>query len=315
MHLLPAARNGPSAAGWRARDTGIKEPGKAGIRAGSTNQHMTGIDMDTSPTHAGELQHDMIGRVTLRAGSRLLQSAFSPVFEHRDGVLTPAFVTAHCTDTWAGRESVADVMLPGRANARVAAAMHRANLVFRDPESLGYCEVLPDHCRLRGEALGGLLSGAADSGLEAGAVIWHSGSDGTNRHAGSCRLAREAGMKVCATLDGAMQGLEEFPDFVPDIVQLAPQWSAPLLAGVSGAAVLVRSLVTALNERGCAVWMDGIGTLADLQAAIDAGVNLLQGPAIASPVVAGCVSGWRPLNVQALLMEESGAVVPLRMRG
>lgn len=276
---------------------------------------MTGADQSNRPAIAAALEHDMIGRVMLRAGSRVFQSVYSPVFEHGNGVLKPVFVTAHCADVLSDTDGEARQTGSGRAGERVAAAMHRANLVFRDPEHLGYCEVLPERGQLRDHALGGLLAGARASGLEAEQVIWHCGAQGTARRVEACRIARDMGMKVCASLDLREDGLPDLAGFTPDIVQMSPQWSAGLLAGVPGAARLARTVTEALEAEGSAVWMDAIGTTAELQAALNAGVRYLQGPALGKPVVAGSETGWRSLNVQALLMEHEGAVVPLRRRG
>lgn len=249
-----------------------------------------------------ELVHDMIGRARICAEGQWHESAFRPVFCHEGGILVPVFVTAEPVGASGGPFSPVLDML--------ARQMHRDNLFLRDPDGLGYSEQLPSW--QNGESdLPSLLAAGKEAGMEA-CDLWCDFSAQGHQVPDLLGKARALGMRIITGLPemgtgGRAAGKQA------DIVRLGPEWETGSLTDLPATVTLMRGLCQRIIGQGSAVWLDGVTSPAMLDAALEAGVTHVSGDWVARPVLAGCITGWRPLNADA--MRREGGVVALRQRG
>src|SRR5690606_35263859 len=86
----------------------------------------------------------------------------------------------------------------------------------------------------------------------------------------------------------------------PDIVRVSGRWFRQL-AAVPGAALLFRSLVAGLSERGAAVMVDGIAARRELACAAAGDALFLEGSLLSEPRLAGAVIETEPVELAGLL--------------
>ena len=84
------------------------------------------------------------------------------------------------------------------------------------------------------------------------------------------------------------------------MLHLGAEWSGAWLENVPEAQSLLGSLVERVRQSGCGVSMTGISTAAQLDVALGAGVQWVQGGYLAPAVAAGQSTGWQELNAAAL---------------
>ncbi len=215
----------------------------------------------------------------------------------------PAFVTAEPIGP-AGQAV-------SHAFGRLARQMHRDNLFLRDPEALGYCEQVPS-ARSGDRGLLALLSAGVQADMAAG-DLWCDFSRQVLQKPDGIARARGLGMRVITGLphDDMVRTL----DNTADIIRLGPEWETGSLTALAGTAALLKGLCQRITGQGSAIWLAGVTSPQTLDAALDAGVTHVSGDWLARPVVAGCVSGWRPLNADVMRRDTRDAVVALRRRG
>lgn len=93
--------------------------------------------------------------------------------------------------------------------------------------------------------------------------------------------------------------LERVEMIEPDIVKIDGQWFRQITAA-SGTVRLLSSLVQGFKDRGAEVFVEGIETPRQLQVALDAGADFLQGYLLGRPALAGAIFDERPLDIAAL---------------
>ena len=126
--------------------------------------------------------------------------------------------------------------------------------------------------------------------------------------------ARALGMRTIAGLPHDDMALSD--GFAPtDIIRLGPEWETASLTLLAGISVLLKGLCQRIAGQGSAIWLAGVTSPQALDAALDAGVTHVSGDWLARPVLAGCVTGWRPLNGDVMRREGEGGVVALRRGG
>jgi EAL domain-containing protein (putative c-di-GMP-specific phosphodiesterase class I) len=83
-------------------------------------------------------------------------------------------------------------------------------------------------------------------------------------------------------------GLEQVTTIRPDVVRIEGAWFRRVME-VPRASRLLRPLFAGFTDAGAAVLVDGIETAAQLDAALEAGAALVQGPLLAKPALAGSI--------------------------
>ncbi|HEV7415908.1 MAG TPA: EAL domain-containing protein [Tianweitania sediminis] len=106
--------------------------------------------------------------------------------------------------------------------------------------------------------------------------------------------------------------LEQVSFIKPDVVKIDGPWFRRV-AGVPRATRLLRPLFSGFQDAGAAVLVDGIETASQLDAALEAGAVLVQGPLLGQPMLAGSLFPAAPIE-RATLTGPQGNVVRLADR-
>lgn len=99
----------------------------------------------------------------------------------------------------------------------------------------------------------------------------------------------------------------------PDMVRIEPALFRRMVRA-PGAIRLLETLVAALKRGGFGVLVAGIETPAELQAAAMAGADLMQGPLLARPALAGTLLDMTPIDPQAHVEGEGDIAPPASAR-
>lgn len=128
-------------------------------------------------------------------------------------------------------------------------------------------------------------------------------SNGTLR--GIVKELRRHGIRIAVDDFGCEHSnMERVETLSPDIVKIDGEWFRQLVS-FPASARLVATIVGGFREKGVQVLTEGIETADQLQAAIDAGVNYVQGFLLAGPQLAGADVVWETLDVSELLSTEN----------
>jgi EAL domain-containing protein (putative c-di-GMP-specific phosphodiesterase class I) len=120
---------------------------------------------------------------------------------------------------------------------------------------------------------------------------------------------RAMGIRIAIDDFGAGHStVDRFALVHPDFVKIDGAWFRGLQEGAQTARMFPL-VVAAFQDLGAKVLVEGIETADGLQAALDAGVDCLQGFLLAQPALAGTIFDERPKSIGDLL---SRKVVPLR---
>jgi len=121
---------------------------------------------------------------------------------------------------------------------------------------------------------------------------------------------RWKGIRVALSVFGIGQaGEDEIELLRPDVVRVNGGWFEEMCRD-SATARLFAPIVSALQDQGAKVLVEGIDNTASLRIALDANVDLLQGDLLAPAALAGTVAGDAPLPV-ARLLSGGRNVIPL----
>ena len=122
---------------------------------------------------------------------------------------------------------------------------------------------------------------------------------------------RALGVRIAVDDFGAGHStVERFALVKPDFVKIDGAWFRGLQDSAQSAR-LFPPVVTAFQELGAKVLVEGIETAGELQAALDAGVDCVQGFFLAQPALAGMGFDQTPRPISALLSGEA-KIVTLR---
>lgn len=125
---------------------------------------------------------------------------------------------------------------------------------------------------------------------------------------GIVKELRRHGIRIAVDDYGcAHSNIERVETLSPDIVKIDGEWFRQLVSFPASAS-LVASIVDNIRDRGMLVLTEGIETAEQLQAAIDAGVNYVQGFLLAEPQVAGSDVDWETLDIANLLAAKDNVV-------
>ena len=263
---------------------------------------------------------DEIGLESGCYGLYRLRSLCQPIFKRRERTLKMVAAEATVRPYLAGEEVPSEVFLAavadddqdfiGRMGLALSLRNHRnigidgLDLVV-DPEGFEP-DTLTDRIRLVVEELAG-------AELDAGSVVCalgeHSASDKTllSRIAGEMR---GRGLRIAVGDFGAGHWTDEAVDTLrPEIVRIAGDWFRQVCRDATTVR-LFEAVVSRLRERQSKVLVTGIESGEQLAVALQAGVDLLQGPHLAAPVLVGTVLSETPLSI-AEKLGEARRIIPL----
>ncbi|BCH23794.1 diguanylate phosphodiesterase [Mesorhizobium sp. L-8-10] len=121
---------------------------------------------------------------------------------------------------------------------------------------------------------------------------------------------RRAGLRIAVGDFGSGHAtLERIGLVKPDIVTIDEAWFHRLCED-EGTVRLFGPIAATFRQLGSQVLVSGIETPAQLRIALDGGADLLQGPLLSTPALAGSTFDETPLLIEKLL-RTSGKVVPL----
>jgi EAL domain-containing protein (putative c-di-GMP-specific phosphodiesterase class I) len=124
------------------------------------------------------------------------------------------------------------------------------------------------------------------------------------------REMRRNGLRVAVDDFGAGHSTEARVRLLePDIVKIDGGWFAELCRHTA-AEKLFRPLISLLHDQGAEVLVEGIEKPGQLQIALDAGADLLQGYLLGRPVLTGTLLSGEPLLIDNLLRPPA-KVIPL----
>jgi EAL domain-containing protein (putative c-di-GMP-specific phosphodiesterase class I) len=255
-------------------------------------------------------------------GDYRLRSAYQPIFAPRGGLLAPVAVEALIEPHRAGRAVPPAAFFQDVAAAErpyveaMCRTLHLRNfrnigvegidLFFSyDPRIGGRPGRALAEIRLRARHLGEIE-------LEPGMLVCAISEQAAAGEALLPRMVREMrrnGLRIAIDGFGAGHSSDERLRLVePDIVKMDGAWFAELCRHAA-AERLFRPLVGLLHDRGARVLVAGIEQPLHLQIALEGGADLLQGPYLAKPALAGTIFREEPLDIDFLL-RRSGKILP-----
>lgn len=261
--------------------------------------------MPSRELYESELRLDEIGRATMPFGAHLLQSAFSPIYRVAGNDLVPwAFVADTVVTDMSGFviEDAPGAELAMQSNI----AMHHANLAHRDGDGLAYLERWAGAPDKAFDGLADLVLAAVVAEIPPERLIWEIGLDDVQALEPALEQARRLGVSVCLRPDGQAASLLALPDDVQaDLVRLDLDRDFR----ATGRATLLHMAVAHFQARGSAVLAGGIGKPVQLEAALEAGADHVEGAMFGPPVLAGRRAGWRPLDARILAAGSSNVIM------
>jgi EAL domain-containing protein (putative c-di-GMP-specific phosphodiesterase class I) len=263
---------------------------------------------------------DEIGLETGCYGIYRLRSLYQPIFRRREKTLKMVAVEGTAVPYVAGEEVSSEVFLAavsdddqdfvGRISLALPLRNHRnigldtLELVV-DPEGIEPGALI-DRIRLVVAELDG-------SGLDPASVICALGEHAASDRALLSRLAdemRRHGLRIAGGDFGAGHWTDEAVDLLkPEIVRIDGNWFRQVCRDATTIR-LFDAVVSRLRERQAKVLVTGIESGEQLGMALGAGADLLQGPHLAPPALAGTALDTAPLSI-AERLGDAQKIVPL----
>jgi EAL domain-containing protein (putative c-di-GMP-specific phosphodiesterase class I) len=243
---------------------------------------------------------DEVGQAYLRRGEYIVKTMLEPIFAIRDDDLTPAGFRAFSGYFHVHRQAEGPERLDAEPAFEVAcnlAHIRNFSLVQEQDDAMLLLafRLLPETGFRAFLQL--LEKEAAASELDPARIVCEQAMHGTrvlDDVEAEAGMLRERGLRVCI---GGLGGADLAPATVerlkPDIVRLDAGWLRRVAAIRQGRALL-SSLTRCVRSCGISVMADEIAEEADLALAREIGVDLLAGPALARPFVAGADPGHQP---------------------
>jgi EAL domain-containing protein (putative c-di-GMP-specific phosphodiesterase class I) len=249
-----------------------------------------------------------------------LRSLYQPIFKRRERTLKMVAVEATVLPYVAGEEVPSEVFLAavtdddqdfiGRMGLALSLRNHRnigvdtLELVV-DPEGIEPGTLI-DRIRLVVEELAG-------AELDAGRVVCALGEHAASDKALLSRLAGEMrghGLRIAVGDFGAGHWTDEAVELLrPEIVRIDGDWFRQVCRDATTVR-LFDAVVSRLRERQSKVLVTGIESGQQLAVALQSGVDLLQGPHLAAPVLVGTIVNETPLSITEKL-GEARRIIPL----
>lgn len=263
---------------------------------------------------------DEIGIESGCYGIYRLRSLYQPIFRRREKTLKMVAVEGTAAPYIGGEEVPSEVFLTAASDddqdfiRRLGVAVSLRNHRNIDAEMLDLFlglegtdpEVLVDRIRL----VAGELAGAE---LEPGRVVCALGERAAGEATLLARLAeamRGCGLRTAVGDFGAGHWTDEAVDILkPEIVRIDGGWFRQVCRDATTIR-LFDAVVSRLRERSAKVLVSGIASELQLGVALKVGADLLQGPHLAAPALAGTEIDQRPLSI-AHKLGEAQRIVPL----
>ncbi|RLP25438.1 EAL domain-containing protein [Mesorhizobium sp. YM1C-6-2] len=263
---------------------------------------------------------DEIGIESGCYGIYRLRSLYQPIFRRREKTLKMVAVEGTAAPYIGGEEVPSEVFLTAVSDddqdfiRRMGVAVSLRNHRNIDAEMLDLFlglentdpEMLADRIRL----VAGELPGAE---LEPDCVVCALGEHAAAETALLSRVAetmRGYGLRIAVGDFGAGHWTDEAVDILkPEIVRIDGGWFRQVCRDATTIR-LFDAVVSRLRERQAKVLVSGIESELQLGVALKVGADLLQGPHLAAPALAGMEMDHRPLSI-AHKLGEAQRIVPL----
>jgi EAL domain-containing protein (putative c-di-GMP-specific phosphodiesterase class I) len=263
---------------------------------------------------------DEIGIESGCYGIYRLRSLYQPIFKRREKTLKMVAVEGTTAPYIAGEEVPSEVFLAavtdddhdfvGRMGLALSLRNHR-NIgldtleLFVDPEGIEPGALI-DRIRL-------VVGELAGSGLDPGQVICAFGEHAASDSTLLSRLAHEVrsyGLRIAVGDFGAGHWTDEAVDLLkPEIVRIDCDWFRQVCRDTTTVR-LFDTVVSRLHERPSKVLVAGIDSSQQFAVALQAGVDLFQGPHLAAPAQVGTGLDETPLSI-AERLGEAKRIIPL----
>jgi len=237
---------------------------------------------------------DEIGLAHLRHGMLVARTAFEPLYPVGGERTKPRYLRASTSWFLGGREirqaalGATGLGCGDRAFELSCALAHMRNLFIEDPDTR-LVVPLPEVDDDLFEAFIAALDGQSESGdIEPDRIVFElmapAGPAALGRMASALRAR---GGALCLGDFGSAGSSSELIEAVaPDYVRLDARW-VRLAGGIDPSRRLLSSLVSLLREGGRTTILAGMTTPDDRQTAHEVGVELIGGPLLCPPYVAG----------------------------
>jgi len=272
------------------------------------------------------LDLDEVGIASARFDDYRLKTTHQPIFRHDNDVLTPFGVEARLVAEKPDEVATAPIdffdALPAERRSFAEALCRRLHVenvrnigVFEPSDFDTYLTIDP-----RPETEGGAIAEVAslirllnEQGVDPLTVICEIGDAGGRDIKALVALAAElrgAGIRVAiAELRVGQPEIDRVAAVDPDIIKIDGNWFRSM-HDTAETAKLLPAVVSAFSSLGPArIFVQGIETPAELEAALRAHADYVQGIALAPPALAGVVFDPNPRSIEALLAP-LGKVVP-----
>lgn len=252
---------------------------------------------------------DEIGVDYARYAGHVLRSAYQPIFAYEGSLLRPAMVEGR---VWAYRDGVAlpsgnlfgDTPLADRwVVEALGRALHIGNhfhLGAPLPLLVKFELAAPQVVELSLEGLRRAVARNERAGLAPVSLVCAISEDDGEDVGLAARVAevlRSAGIRIAiADFGGGQRAARLVERMRPSLVQLDGPWFR-MISDHSRAAKLLSPLVQSVKQNGASVIASGIETRRQLDAAIESGVDFLQGYFLARPALAASGRDFGPLEL------------------
>lgn len=244
---------------------------------------------------------DEIGLAYLRQGMLIARTAFEPLQPARAQEVASPILRASTAWFLGGREVRQEALGAtgfscGDAAFELACALaHMRNLFFEEPDAK-LLLALPALDEASTERFLKALDGEAETGdIEPDRVVFELTAETDRTHLADMSAAlRMRGFALGIGDFGGMGSSAALIETVdPNFVRLDTQW-VRLAGGIDPSRRLLSSLVSLLHDGGRTTVLAGIASVEDREAALAIGVDLIAGPLIAPPYLAGTDGPHRP---------------------
>ncbi|MGY6710685.1 MAG: EAL domain-containing protein [Rhizobiaceae bacterium] len=243
---------------------------------------------------------DEIGLAYLRHGMLVARTAFEPLQPLRSSQTGPRFLRASTAWFLDGREirqsALGEAVLScGNHAFELACALaHMRNLFLEDPDTQLFVALPAMEADLLEPFLEALDSQRDAGDIEPDRIAVELTADADPAVAPALRARGHA---LClGDFGGAGSSSALLETMAPDFVRLDARW-VRMAGGIDPSRHLLSSLVSLLRDGGKTTLLAGLTTPDDRVAAGEIGVDLIAGPLLCPPYIAGTASPHRPAGI------------------
>lgn len=245
---------------------------------------------------------DEIGLAYLRHGTLVARTAFEPLQPVRAQPAAPQILRASTAWFLGGREirqaalGATGLSCGDRAFELACALSHMQNLVLEEPDARLIVSLPAMEDAFLEPFLEALDSQSEAGDIEPDRIVFELMAD---VDPAAMNALRARGCALClGDFGGAGSSSARIETMAPDFVRLDAQW-VRLAGGNDPSRRLLASLVSLLRDGGKTTILAGMTTQDDREAALEIGVDLIGGPLLCPPYIAGTASPHRPAGKAA----------------